>query len=67
MRVSPQNTRNGLRPSQNTQNVLGRKRLGFQCFQCAAGGGFSVFSGQMAGTCIRFVSGKNTLKGECNG
>ena len=42
----PQNTQNGLRPSQNTQKVLRRKGLGFQCIQCAAGGGFSVFSGR---------------------
>ncbi len=38
----PQNTQNGLRPTQNTQKVLRRKWLGFQCIQCATGGGFSV-------------------------
>ena len=46
----PQNTQNGLRPSQNTQKVLRRKGLGFQCIQCAAGGGFSVFSDKISST-----------------
>ena len=38
--------RTACRPSQNTQKVSGRKRLGVQCVQCAVADGFSVFSGQ---------------------
>lgn len=38
--------RTAYRPSQNTQKVLGREMLGFQCILCAVADGFSVFSGQ---------------------
>ena len=41
-RVLPQNTQNGLRPTQNTQKIFGKHGVRLQCIQCAAGGGFSV-------------------------
>ena len=37
--------RTACRPTQNTQKVLGREWLGFQCIQCAVADGFSVFCG----------------------
>ena len=43
----PQNAQNGLSAdTEHTESVGGVVRLGFQCIQCAAGGGFSVFSGK---------------------
>ena len=42
MTVLPQNTQNGLRPTQNTQKIFGKHGVRLQCIQCAAGGGFSV-------------------------
>ena len=36
MTVLPQNTQNGLRPTQNTQKIFGKHGFGLQCIQCAA-------------------------------
>ena len=36
MTVLPQNTQNGLRPTQNTQKIFGKHGVRLQCIQCAA-------------------------------
>ncbi len=46
-RILPLNTLNGLRPTQNTLNLPAEGgQPDFQCLQCAAEGGFCVFSGK---------------------